>query len=100
METRTLTLSLTALAVVTVATSKGRPSPVRPEPRPATAADSTGSSKPVPPRAHPAEGETYAPESGEKLLHEFFGSHWRDTSAAPNPFALRVLIATVPDPYD
>jgi hypothetical protein len=100
METRTFTLSLTALAAVAVAAATGRPSRQRAEPQPPASADSARSSGAAPGAAHRAAGEDYALESGERLLHEFFGTHWRDTSAAPAAFPLRFLIATVPDPYD
>ncbi|HET7241352.1 MAG TPA: hypothetical protein VFI77_09335, partial [Gemmatimonadales bacterium] len=101
METRTLTLSLTALAVVAVATSNARPSPGRAEPPSVSAADSARPAEESRPPSPSANDEGYAPESGEKLLHDFFGTHWESSSTAvPDTFQLRVLIATVPDPYD
>jgi hypothetical protein len=101
METRTLTLSLTALAVVAVATSNARPSPGRAEPQSVGATDSARPAEESRPPSPSAKAEGYAPGSGEKLLHDFFGTHWDSTStAAPDTFQLRVLIATVPDPYD
>ena len=101
MENRTLTLSLAALAVVAVATSNARPSPARAGARSAAAVDSARPAEEMRPPSPPGPGEAYAAESGEKLLHDFFGTHWDSTStAAPDTFQLRVLIATVPDPYD
>jgi hypothetical protein len=100
METRTVTLSLTALAVVAVATSNARPTSGRREPPARVAEDSTLRTKSAAPA--PGSDHEYLAQSGDRLLHEFFGQHWFPPydSAAPDTFALRVLIATVPDPYD
>ena len=85
-------VSLTAAAMVAVFGG------ARAGPGAARAADSTG--RPAPSRSYLAAPPRAAISRGEALLGEFFGSHWIDAGVLRNRYELKVLIATLPDPYD
>lgn len=50
--------------------------------------------------AQKSAGDTVIPGRGLELLHEFFGVHYGGEAAAPGPYQIEVLIATLPDPTD